>query len=172
MQSSPRSRSNPRSRLGDLAKLDRLIAPERQRSRETGALWAVWRSRIVSRLGGKRVDRPSRRVCPGPRIAAKESWLRRKIQRVRHGKLARRVVPVLRVRQEVVIAVPYRLGLHVWIVTLGGNIHVTQGPDRCRRERIIAAKAIICPTAHLPWSPKHITDPGEPIGVGMSASRT
>ena len=37
--------------------------------------WTIWRSSIVSRLGGKRVDRPCRRINPRPLVRLKEGRL-------------------------------------------------------------------------------------------------
>jgi VanZ family protein len=44
-------------------------------SQPSRLLWSVWRSGIVSRLGGKRVDRPCRRINPRPRVRLKERRL-------------------------------------------------------------------------------------------------
>jgi hypothetical protein len=42
-------------------------------------LWTVWRSSVVSRLGGKRVDRPCRRINPRPLVRFEEGGLRTQV---------------------------------------------------------------------------------------------
>src|SRR5450631_2953115 len=130
---------------------------------------------IETSLGRQGCERTICRIHPRPRVVAKKRWLGLEIERVRDGETTRRVVPLLTVGQEVVVAVTndraqcLGVGIHAPTLRI-----VAKFPDGLIAPPGIIGRAIVTngiaahgsssvtPTCHLTGSTQHIADEGIP----------